>query len=67
VLDAAYRRHEAEVVAIFSDPGLLALQDEPRYKALAARIHFPMQPPLTPINSARDRDNPHLASLNGLR
>jgi tetratricopeptide (TPR) repeat protein len=67
LLDTAYARHETEVLAILSHPGLRTMKDEPRYQALLAKIHFPMRPAITrPLDSA-ERDNPHLAILNGLR
>jgi tetratricopeptide (TPR) repeat protein len=44
LLEAAYARHEIDVLACLSQPDLLTLKDEPRYKALVAKIHFPMRP-----------------------
>jgi tetratricopeptide (TPR) repeat protein len=44
VLETAYARHEIDVLLCLSHPDLLTLKDEPRYKALVAKIHFPMRP-----------------------
>jgi len=42
LLEEAYRRHEADVLACLSHPDLLTLKDEPRYKALVKKINFPI-------------------------
>ena len=67
LLEAAYARHESEVVAILSDPDLLTLKEEGRYKTLAATINFPTHPFGEIRKHAAERDNPHLASLDGPR
>jgi tetratricopeptide (TPR) repeat protein len=41
LLEEAYRRHESEVFACLAHPDLLALKDEPRYKALVKKMNFP--------------------------
>ena len=40
LLEEAYNRHESSVLACVSQPGLLTLSDEPRYKALVEKINF---------------------------
>jgi tetratricopeptide (TPR) repeat protein len=44
LLEADYAHHQTEVLSCLSHPDLLTLRDEPRYKALVAKIRFPMQP-----------------------
>ncbi len=41
VLEEAYARHEADMLGCLSNPDLLTLKDEPRYKALIKKINFP--------------------------
>jgi tetratricopeptide (TPR) repeat protein len=41
LLEDAYSHHETEVWECLANPDLLSLRDEPRFKALAARINFP--------------------------
>jgi tetratricopeptide (TPR) repeat protein len=41
LLEDAYARHDATVLACLSHPDLLTLQDEPRYKSLLKKINFP--------------------------
>ena len=61
LLEEAYLHHESEVLECLAHPDLLTLRDEPRYKALVARIKFPLHPnPTTPDFSGVDA--PHLAS-----
>lgn len=67
LLEAAYARHESEVVAILSDPDLLTLKEEGRYRTLALKINFPMHPFEEIRKHAAERDNPHLAILDGPR
>ena len=40
-LEEAYDRHNVEVQSWLSDPCMMALNNEPRYKALIKRINFP--------------------------
>jgi tetratricopeptide (TPR) repeat protein len=42
LLEEAYTRHESDVLGCLSQPVLLTLKDEPRYKALVKRINFPV-------------------------
>jgi tetratricopeptide (TPR) repeat protein len=44
LLDEAYDRHETNVLSSVSQPDLLTLRDEPRYKALVKKINFPQEP-----------------------
>jgi tetratricopeptide (TPR) repeat protein len=44
LLDDAYDRHETNVLSCLSQPDLLTLRDEPRYKALVKKINFPREP-----------------------
>ena len=42
LLEEDYRRHQEYVIsATLSDPTLLRLEDEPRYRALLHKINFP--------------------------
>lgn len=66
LLETAYAHHESTIVALLSDPDLLTLKDEARYKTLAAKINFPIHPAGAPRNYA-ERDNPHLAILSAQR
>ena len=67
LLESAYARRESEVVAVLSDPDLLMLKDEPRYKALVRKIQFPTHPSGPPPKAGMERDNPRLAILNSPR
>jgi Tfp pilus assembly protein PilF len=42
LLEEAYARHESDVLGCLSQPVLLTLKDEPRYKALVKKINFPV-------------------------
>jgi len=64
LLEAAYAGRESEVVAILSDPDLLTLREEGRYKTLASRINFPMHPFGEIRKQTAERDNPRLAILD---
>jgi tetratricopeptide (TPR) repeat protein len=44
LLEEAYNRHEGDVLSCFTQPDLLTLKDEPRYKALLKKINFPSPP-----------------------
>ena len=48
LLEEAYNRHESYVLACLSQPDLLTLRDEPKYKALVKKINFPHEPPAQP-------------------
>jgi tetratricopeptide (TPR) repeat protein len=41
LLEQAYNHHEGYVLSCWTEPDLLTLKDEPRYKALVQRINFP--------------------------
>jgi tetratricopeptide (TPR) repeat protein len=41
LLEDAYSRHDATVLACLSHPDLLTLKDDPRYKDLVKKINFP--------------------------
>jgi tetratricopeptide (TPR) repeat protein len=41
VMEAAYRQHDFEVLALLSDPALVVLKGEQRYRALVAKINYP--------------------------
>jgi tetratricopeptide (TPR) repeat protein len=66
LLETAYARQESEVVTILSDPDLVTLREEGRYKALAAKINFPVHP-APALRDYAERDNPHLAVFDKLR
>ena len=44
LLDEAYNRHEGYVLSCWTQPDLLTLKDEPRYKELMKKINFPEAP-----------------------
>jgi Tfp pilus assembly protein PilF len=44
LLEEAYDRHESNVLSCLSQPDLLTLRDEPKYKALVKKINFPREP-----------------------
>jgi hypothetical protein len=52
LLDEAYNRHESNVLSCLSQPDLLTLRDEPKYKALVKKINFPHEPPAQPGTSS---------------
>jgi tetratricopeptide (TPR) repeat protein len=64
LLETAYARRENEVVAVLSDPVLLTMKSESRYKVLVAKIQFPMRPAGAPLHYAAQHDNPSLAIFN---
>jgi len=51
LLEEAYARHEADVLGCLSQPVLLSLKDEPRYKALVKKINFPLPSGAATANS----------------
>ena len=67
LLEGAYDRHESNVLACVSQPDLLTLRDEPKYKALVKRINFPQGPqtaqpgtvPAENQSSLRAASDPH--------
>jgi uncharacterized protein HemY len=40
-LDIAYKKHEVDLIWLKSDPNLLLLKDDSRYKALCKKVGFP--------------------------
>jgi tetratricopeptide (TPR) repeat protein len=42
ILEEQYNRRDPNVLSCFSQPAFGALRDEPRYKALVAKINFPL-------------------------
>ena len=44
LLDEAYNRHEGHVLSCWTQPDLLTLKDEPRFKILLKKINFPQVP-----------------------
>jgi tetratricopeptide (TPR) repeat protein len=48
LLDEAYDRHDSDVLSCLSQPDLLTLRDESKYKALVKRIDFPQGPQAKP-------------------
>ena len=52
LLEEAYDRHESNVISCLSQPDLLTLRDEPKYKALVKKINFPHEPPAQPGTSS---------------
>jgi hypothetical protein len=44
LLEDAYARHEPQVLVCLLDRELLTLNDEPRFRALIKKIHFPQTP-----------------------
>jgi tetratricopeptide (TPR) repeat protein len=48
LLEEAYNRHESNVLSCLSQPDLLTLRDEPKYKALVKKINFPHEPAAQP-------------------
>jgi tetratricopeptide (TPR) repeat protein len=65
LLEAAYAHREIDVLECLAQPGLLTLKDEPRYKALVAKINFPMHPASSDPNGSFGSDAPHLALASG--
>jgi Tfp pilus assembly protein PilF len=61
LLEAAYAHHEIDVLSCLSHPDLLTLKDEPRYKALVEKIHFPMHPADSSPDGTPGNDYPRLA------
>jgi tetratricopeptide (TPR) repeat protein len=67
LLEEAYNRHESHVLACLSEPDLLTLRDEPKYKALVKKINFPREPQMAQPStfpaedqlSFRDAPDPH--------
>jgi len=67
LLEEAYNRHESYVLACLSQPDLLTLRDEPRYKALVKRINSLQGPqmaqpstfPAASQSSLRASSDPH--------
>ncbi|MGB6691826.1 MAG: tetratricopeptide repeat protein [Terracidiphilus sp.] len=51
LLEEAYARHEADVLGCLSQPVLLTLKNEPRYKLLVKKINFPVPAGATTANS----------------
>jgi hypothetical protein len=67
LLEEAYARHENEVLSCLSHPDLLTLKDDPRYKALVAKIRFPMHPVDSNPDISSGTENPRLAAATQLR
>ncbi len=42
LLEEAFARHDAEILAALSQPSLLTLENEPRYHALVKKLNFPI-------------------------
>jgi tetratricopeptide (TPR) repeat protein len=61
LLEVAYSRHEIDMLSCLSHPDLLTLKDEPRYKALVEKIHFPMHPADSRPAETTGNDYPRLA------
>jgi hypothetical protein len=61
LLEVAYAHHETEVLSCLSHPDLLTLKDEPRYKALVAKIRFPMHSIDSNPDTSPGTENPRLA------
>ena len=62
LLEVAYAHRETEVLNCLADPDLLSLRDQPRFKALVAKINFPTRPSTShPVDSS-GADAPHLAA-----
>jgi Flp pilus assembly protein TadD len=61
LLEDAYAHHEIDVLSCLSHPDLLTLRDEPRYKALVEKFHFPMRPAVAPPVDSQGNDCPRLA------
>jgi tetratricopeptide (TPR) repeat protein len=61
LLEVAYSRHEIDMLSCLSHPDLLTLKDEPRYKALVEKIHFPMHPVDSRPAETTGSDYPRLA------
>jgi hypothetical protein len=43
LLEEAFNRHESNVLSCLSQPDLLTLRDEPKYKALVKKLNFPQE------------------------
>jgi serine/threonine-protein kinase len=67
LLETAFAHHEIGVLGMLSTPALLTLRDDPRYKTLAAKIHFPMRPASAHPDDSPIHDTPHLAIVSDLR
>ncbi len=61
LLEVAYARHENEVLSCLSHPDLLTLKDDSRYKALVAKIRFPMHPVNSKPDISSGTENPGMA------
>jgi len=53
VIEECYSRHEPSTLHCFHDPAFRTLKDEPRFKAVQERIHFPTESePSSPTENA---------------
>jgi Tfp pilus assembly protein PilF len=67
LLEEAYNRRDSNVLLCLSQPDLLTLRDEPRYKALVNKINIPRKPqmaqpntfPAASASSLRASTDPH--------
>jgi tetratricopeptide (TPR) repeat protein len=58
LLEEAYHRHESDVLSCLSQPDLLTLKDEPRYKELVKKINFPREPQIAQPNTFTAENQP---------
>jgi tetratricopeptide (TPR) repeat protein len=65
LLEEAYDRHESNVLSCLSQPDLLTLRDEPKYKALVKRINFPQGPQTAQPGTFTAEDQPSLRVASG--
>jgi tetratricopeptide (TPR) repeat protein len=64
LLEEAYNRHESYVLACLSQPDLLTLGNEPRYKALVKKINFPQGPQMAQPSTFRAENQPSLQAAS---
>ena len=60
LLEEAYNRHESNVLSCVSQPDLLTLRDEPKYKALMKKINFPREPQMAQPSTLPAENQPSL-------
>jgi tetratricopeptide (TPR) repeat protein len=64
LLEEAYNRHETNVLSCLSQPDLLTLRDEPKYKALVKKIGFPQEPQIVQAGVSRAANQPSLRTAS---
>jgi tetratricopeptide (TPR) repeat protein len=64
LLEEAYNRHESNVLSCVSQLDLLALSDEPRYKALVEKINFSRGPQMVQPSAFPAENRPSLRAAS---